>query len=73
MLKYGAKNMNIYKSLKQLLDLLLDIKNDMKSIHNIEYSTAYIKLNKVITAIDNIIKFQPKPIRKFGIFSKSSK
>tara|TARA_Y100001972_G_C7548651_1_gene275861 strand:- start:555 stop:776 length:222 start_codon:yes stop_codon:yes gene_type:complete len=73
MLKYGAKNMNIYKSLKQLLDLLLDIKNDMKSIHNIEYSTAYIKLNKVIAAIDNIIKFQPKPIRKFGIFSKSSK
>ena len=62
--------MNIYKSLKQLLDLLLDIKNDMKVIHNIEYSTAYIKLNKVITAIDNIIKFKPKPIKKFGIFSK---
>ena len=61
------------QSLKQLLKLLLDIKNDMKSIHNIEYSTAYIKLNKVITAIDNIINFQPKPIRKFGIFSKSSK
>ena len=59
--------------LKQLLELLLDIKNDMKQIHNIEYSTAYIKLNKVITAIDNIINFQPKPIRKFGIFSKSDK
>ena len=65
--------MNIYKSLKQLLELLLDIKNDMKSIHNIEYSSAYIKLNKVIQALDSIIKFQPKPIKKFGIFSKSSK
>jgi len=65
--------MNIYKLLKQLLELLLDIKQDMKQIHNIEYSTAYIKLNKVIAAIDNIINFQPKPIRKFGIFSKSSK
>ena len=65
--------MNIYKSLKQLLELLIDIKQDMKVIHNIEYSTAYIKLNKVIAAIDNIIKYQPKQSRKFGIFSKSSK
>lgn len=65
--------MNIYKSLNQLLELLLDIKQDMKAIHNIEYSSAYIKLNKVIAAIDNIIKFQPKPIKKIGIFSKSSK
>ena len=61
------------QSLKQLLDLLLDIKQDMKVIHNIEYSTAYIKLNKVIQALDNIIKLQPKPIKKFGIFSKSRK
>ena len=65
--------MNIYKSLKQLLDLLLDIKQDMKTIHNIEYSSAYKKLNLIIDAINKIINYKSKPIKKFGIFSKSSK
>ena len=61
------------QSLKQLLDLLLDIKQDMKTIHNIEYSSAYKKLNLIIDAINKIINYKSKPIKKFGIFSKSSK
>ena len=65
--------MNIYKSLNQLLDLLIDIKQDMKTIHNIEYSSAYKKLNLIIDAINKIIDYKEKPVRKFGILSKSSK
>ena len=61
------------QSLKQLLDLLLDIKQDMKVVHNVEYSSAYKKINLIIDAINKIINYKSKPVRKFGIFSKSSK
>ena len=59
--------------LKEILKLLLDIKQDMKVIHNIEYSSAYKKINLIIDAINKIINYKSKPVRKFGIFSKSSK
>ena len=65
--------MYINNALNQLLKLLLDIKNDMKQLHNIEYSTAYIKINKAIELIDGILKYKTKPIKKFGIFLKSNK
>ena len=59
--------------LKEILKLLLDIKQDMKQLHNIEYSTAYKKLNLIIDAINSIINYKSKPVKKIGIFSKSSK
>ncbi len=65
--------MNIFKALNQLLELLIDIKQDMKVIHNIEYSTAYIKLNKVITAIDSILKYKNKPVKKIAIVSNMNR
>ena len=59
--------------LKEILKLLLDIKQDMKVVHNVEYSSAYKKINLIIDAINKIIDYKEKPIKKFGIFSKSSK
>ena len=60
----------IKNKLNEILNICLDIKQDMK-FYNIEYSQAFININKVIKLLAWIIEgIGNKPIRKLVIGEK---
>ena len=57
----------IKNKLNEILNICLDIKQDMK-FHNIEYSQAFININKAIKLLTWVIDgIGNKPIRQLGI------
>ena len=60
----------IKNKLNEILNICLDIKQDMK-FHNIEYSQAFININKVIKLLTWVIDgIGNKPIRRLVIGEK---
>ena len=57
----------IKNKLNEILNICLDIKQDMK-FHNIEYSQAFININKAIKLLTWVVDgIGNKPIRQLGI------
>ena len=52
---------------KEILNMLTSIKCDMKNLHNIDYSSAYQDLTKVIKLIND------QPIKKIAIVSNMNR
>ena len=62
----------IKNKLNEILNILCDIKQDMK-FHNIEYSQAFININKAIKLLTWVIDgIGNKPIRQLGIGIRST-
>ena len=60
----------IKNKLTEILNLCLDVKQDMK-FHNIEYSQAFINMNKIIKLLTWVIDgIGNKPIRRLTIGEK---